>query len=503
MKTYVVGGAVRDAYVGLTPKDFDFVVVGATEEEMLQLGFTKVGASFPVFLHPESKHEYALARTERKIGPGYTGFAFDTAKTITLEQDLARRDFTINAMATANFSAISEDIIDPFNGRADMDEGLLRHVSADAFVEDPLRILRAGRFLARYKHMKPVEGLRTLCCQMVKDGALAELPGERIWKEISRGLMEPYPRKMFEFLLDVGALDAIAPELARLKGVPQVAAHHPEVDTFEHIMLCLEVAVKKGVNLQTRTAILLHDLGKGTTKPEILPQHIAHEQRGVALVEAVCERWRIPKKIRELAVLTCKEHTGVHQIFKANKSTVIAFIKRVDGIRQLDRYIDFLKACDCDARGRLGKEDDDYPQHRFLLEVRMAIEKVKEGDIFQANKGLELPKIKLRVQQAEIVAAFPVFEVYRANLLAEKRYPFYPPLCKRYRDLLNAEPKEDPDNPMHEGHLAWMLQELQLRRMEQTKKHRWLGYIQGIMVSKGLISVQEEREATREIFNGQ
>lgn len=494
---------MRDTFVGLKPKDIDYVVVGASEEEMLQLGFTRVGASFPVFLHPESKHEYALARTERKIGAGYTGFSFDTSKTITLEQDLARRDFTINAMAMESIDDHENDIIDPFNGRGDMIDGLLRHVSADAFVEDPLRILRAGRFLARYENMTAVEGLRTLCCRMVKDGALAELPGERIWREISRGLMEPYPRKMFEFLLDVGALEAIAPELARLSGVPQVASHHPEVDTFEHIMLCLEVAVKKGMSLQIRTAILLHDLGKGTTAPEILPQHIGHELRGVDLVEAVCERWRVPKKIRELAVLTCKEHTGVHQIFKMNKSTVIAFIKRCDGVRQQDRFTDFLKACDCDARGRLGKEDDPYHQYPYLLQVLMAISTVREGEIFKKNEGLGLDKIKLRVQQAEIAAAFPVFESYRAQQQAEKRYPFYPPLCKRYIALLNAEPKEDPENPMREGHLTWMLQELQLRRMEQTKKHRWLGYIQGIMVSKGLISVQEEREATREMFNGQ
>lgn len=502
LTVYLVGGAVRDFAMGNQPNDKDYVVVGATEEQMLDLGYVRVGKDFPVFLHPTTREEYALARTERKTGKGHTGFEFTTSN-ITLEEDLLRRDFTMNAMALSGSGTVADPykVIDPYGGQEDIHNNVLRQVNDDSFVEDPLRVLRAGRFLARYKDLEPHPQLVELCAEIVSVGMLQELTAERIWKEISRGVCEPFPRKMFDFLLEVGALGQIAPEIARLKGVPQVAVHHPEVDTFEHVMLCMEEAAKADLSLVGRMAVLLHDLGKGTTSPEVLPRHIAHEIRGVKLVENLAKRWKLPRAISDAGKLMSREHTQVHQIFKANKTTVLALIFRADGVRRRDHLVTLLQACKCDAKGRLGKSEEPYPQADYILEVRDAIARTDVGAIVRKYDGdVHCQKYKQSLIQAHLKSAAPVFEKYKQLMIDTKRYPFVPELCKRYIALLDAQPKEDSDNPMENSHLVWMLNQLQMVNYEHTKKHRWLGYVQGIMVAKGLINVNEERELTRPIF---
>ena len=318
-QTYCVGGAIRDELLGLPVKDRDFVVVGATPEHMTQAGFKPVGKDFPVFLHPQTHEEYALARTERKTAKGYKGFQVYAAPDVTLEQDLSRRDFTINAIAKAADGTLT----DPFDGQADMRAKVLRHVS-DAFVEDPVRILRAARFLARFTDFTLAPETLQLMQQMVADGEVDALVPERVWQELARGLMEARPSRMFETLRTCGALQRIFPELNALWGVPQPPQHHPEVDTGVHVMMVIDYAASRNFSLPVRFAALTHDLGKGATPKDVLPRHIGHEARSVDLLKGVCKRLRVPNDCKELAHIVAKFHGKLHQASKMRPDTLLA-----------------------------------------------------------------------------------------------------------------------------------------------------------------------------------
>lgn len=360
MKIYQVGGAVRDGLLGLPVKDRDWVVVGATPEEMIALGYKPVGRDFPVFLHPRTKEEYALARTERKVAPGYTGFIFNTTPDVTLEQDLKRRDLTINAMA------MDEDgtFIDPYNGKEDLQNRILRHVSP-AFVEDPLRVLRVARFAARLGFTIAGETM-DLMKQITASGELDALVAERVWQETERALTETQPVLFFSVLRDCGALARVFPELDGLYGVPQPEQYHPEIDSGVHTMMVLEQACRLSSDPTVRFAALVHDLGKGTTPEAEWPAHRNHEERGVELIERLCDRYRIPKKYRELAVIVARYHLDCHRVDEMRPGTIVDKLEALDAFRRPDRFELFLLACEADARGRKGREDNDYPQaHRF------------------------------------------------------------------------------------------------------------------------------------------
>ncbi len=361
MKTYMVGGAVRDALLGLPVHDHDWVAVGATPEEMVAAGYTPVGKDFPVFLHPQTKEEVALARTERKSGPGYRGFTVHADPGVTLEEDLMRRDLTINAMARDEDGSL----IDPYGGERDLRARVLRHVSP-AFAEDPVRILRLARFAARFADFTVAPETTALMREMVEAGEVDALVAERVWQELARGLMERTPSRMFEVLRRCGALRKLLPEVDRLWGVPQPEAHHPEVDTGVHLMLVLDMAARLDAPLTVRFACLGHDLGKGTTPADQLPRHIAHEARSVKLVEAVCERLRVPNDCRELAVVVAREHGNVHRSGELNAAAVMRLLDRCDAWRRPQRFRELLLACECDARGRTGLEDQPYPQRERL-----------------------------------------------------------------------------------------------------------------------------------------
>jgi tRNA nucleotidyltransferase (CCA-adding enzyme) len=347
MKTYQVGGSVRDKLLGLPSVDRDYVVVGATPEAMSAAGFMPVGKDFPVFLHPTTKEEYALARTERKSGRGYTGFTFHTSTEVTLEADLQRRDLTINAMAFDQ----SGNVIDPYGGQRDLAAKALRHVS-DAFAEDPLRVLRLARFAARFSDFHVAPETITLCKQLVNDGEIAELVAERAWQEISRGLMEAKPSRMFDVLRDCGALAVLSPELDRLWGVPQPEAWHPEIDTGIHIMQVIDYAANKAWPLATRYAALTHDLGKGETPPEIWPAHHAHEGRSVELVNALSVRWRVQRDVAELARAVAAEHGNLGKLKSMRPATVHDVIARCDALRRPERFVQILDACEADYSSR-------------------------------------------------------------------------------------------------------------------------------------------------------
>ena len=376
VKTYVVGGAVRDALLGLPVKDRDYVVVGATPDQMRAQGFLPVGRDFPVFLHPDTHEEYALARTERKTAPGYTGFSFHASPDVTLEQDLLRRDLTINAIA----QDIDGTLIDPVGGRADLEARVFRHVSA-AFAEDPVRILRVARFAARFTEFSVAEETLLLMRQMVASGEVDALVPERVWQELSRGLMEAKPSRMFILLRDAGALTRILPEIAALDGVPQPAQHHPEIDTLVHVMMVIDAAAQQSASLAIRFAALVHDLGKGTTSPEQWPRHIAHEARSVKLVETLCERLKIPGDVRDLAVMTAREHGNVGRAFEMRADTLVKMLERCDAFRKPARFMDLLVASECDSRGRTGFEDRPFPQRVFLQTVLTAAQSVDGGEI--------------------------------------------------------------------------------------------------------------------------
>jgi tRNA nucleotidyltransferase (CCA-adding enzyme) len=373
MKIYEVGGAVRDRLLGIPVTDIDRVVVGASAEQMLADGFRPVGSDFPVFLHPQTGEEYALARTERKSGRGYGGFVFHASPDVTLEQDLSRRDLTINAMAEDDQGRIT----DPYGGREDLQNRLLRHVSP-AFVEDPLRVLRVARFAARYAGLgfRVAEPTLQLMRQLSESGELQALTAERSWKEISRALMEAHPQVFIQVLRDCGALQQLLPELDVLFGVPQPPAHHPEIDTGVHTLSVLEQAALHGQPLAVRWACLLHDLGKGTTRPSEWPRHIAHEQRGVKLIKAVNERFKAPKDCQELALLVGEYHTHGHRALELRPSTLLELLQSFDVYRRPQRFEDFIMACEMDARGRLGLEDRAYPQADYLRGAAQAARSV-------------------------------------------------------------------------------------------------------------------------------
>lgn len=376
MKIYLVGGAVRDALLEYPVIERDWVVVGARPQELLQQGYQQVGKDFPVFLHPQTKDEYALARTERKQGHGYTGFAVDCDTTVTLEEDLLRRDLTINAIA----QDADGNLIDPYGGRADLEQRVLRHVS-DAFVEDPLRVLRTARFAARYAHLDFTVAPETLAlmADIAAQGELAHLPPERVWVELEKALGERNPQVFIQVLRDCGALAKLLPEVEALFGVPQTAAHHPEIDTGEHILMALQQAVALDADTEVRFAVLVHDLGKGATPQAEWPRHIRHEERGVKLVEQVCNRLRVPKRYSELARNVCAQHTLCHRALELRGKTVLKLLNATDALRRPERFENFLLACEADARGRLGLEQREYPQAQYLRQALEVAQSVNAG----------------------------------------------------------------------------------------------------------------------------
>ena len=402
MKIYSVGGAVRDALLGLPVKDRDYVVVGATPEQMLAQGFTPVGRDFPVFLHPVTHDEYALARTERKTAPGYQGFVFHAAGDVTLEQDLIRRDLTINAIAQDDAGAL----IDPFGGRADLADKVFRHVS-EAFAEDPVRILRTARFAARFTDFTVAPETNALMQRMVAAGEVDALVPERVWQELARGLMEARPSRMFAVLRDCGALQRLLPELDCLWGVPQPPRHHPEIDTGVHIMLVIDTAAAQHYSLPIRVAALLHDLGKGTSPPDQWPAHHGHEGRSVELVGAVADRLKLPGECRDLAIMVAREHGNIGRAFELRAATLVNLIERCDGLRKPQRFIDMLRAAECDHRGRTGFEQRPFPQAGFLEAALDAARAVNAGEI--AARYVDQPQ---RIAEAVRVARIAAVEKY-------------------------------------------------------------------------------------------
>ncbi len=396
LKIYCVGGAVRDQLLGLPVQDHDWVVVGGTPEDMAARGYQPVGKDFPVFLHPDTHEEYALARTERKTSRGYTGFAVYAAPDVTLEQDLSRRDFTINAIA----QAADGSLIDPYNGIADLRVGILRHVSP-AFSEDPVRILRAARFAARFGFTIAPDTL-ALMRDMVNNGEVDALVAERVWQELARGLMEKKPSRFFETLRSCGALARIIPEVDALFGVPQPPKHHPEIDCGIHTMLVIDDAALHDYELEVRFAALTHDLGKGNTPKDILPRHIGHELRSVELVKQLSQRLRVPGECRDLALLAARYHGDIHRAKELRAETIIKLFQSADAWRRPERFTQLLQACSSDARGRTGHENDAYPQEDYLLQLLAVARAVDAGEI--AKQCANSSAIAAAVQQARIRA---------------------------------------------------------------------------------------------------
>jgi tRNA nucleotidyltransferase (CCA-adding enzyme) len=411
MNVFVVGGAVRDALMGHNVSDRDWVVVGSTPEAMAAQGYLPVGKDFPVFLHPHSREEYALARTERKTARGYKGFAVQAAPDVTLEDDLGRRDLTINALAVpealahAPVSAWQDHLVDPYGGLRDLQARVLRHVTG-AFAEDPVRILRLARFAARFADFSVADETMALMRQMVQDGEVSHLVPERVWQELARGLMTGKPSRMFEVLRECGALQVLLPELDRLWGIPQRPEYHPEIDTGVHVMMVLDQCARLQAPLAVRWAALMHDLGKGSTPAEELPRHIGHEGRSVRLARQVAERLRIPGDCKALAEVVAREHGNIHRSEALNAAAVLRLLTRCDALRQPDRFALVLQACEADARGRLGRQDCDYPQAQRLARALGAARKVITADIAAtaAGEGLPGPQIGARIEAARVLA---------------------------------------------------------------------------------------------------
>ena len=451
MQIYMVGGAVRDALLGLPVQDHDWVVVGATPEQMVEAGFLPVGKDFPVFLHPVTKEEVALARTERKTAPGYHGFAFHAAPEVTLEDDLSRRDLTINSIAiqatntpargqngTSNDWKVDLEqlkgpsngqLIDPHGGQRDLQSKVLRHVSS-AFAEDPVRILRLARFAARFADFSVAPETMTLMRQMVASGEVDALVPERVWQEIAKGLMEQQPSRMFEVLRACGALARLLPELDKLWGVPQRVEYHPEIDTGVHVMLVLDMSAHLKGSLPVRFACLCHDLGKGTTPTDMLPRHIGHEDRSVRLLQEVSARLRVPTECRQLAEVVAREHGNIHRSADFGAAAVVRLLQRCDAFRKPQRFDEVLLACECDARGRLGFQDAAYPQRARLQRALQAAQTVSmqsiathliaeesintpgkgqfEGENRKTPQGKDIGELMLKARVAA-VAALPGF----------------------------------------------------------------------------------------------
>ena len=397
MQIFTVGGAVRDELLGLPVQDRDFVVVGASPEEMLARGFRPVGKDFPVFLHPRTHEEYALARTERKAGHGYKGFAIHAAPDVTLEEDLARRDLTINAIARAD----DGELIDPFHGVADIEAHVLRHVGP-AFVEDPVRVLRVARFAARFSEFTIAPETLDLMRRMVESGEVDHLVAERVWQELAKGLMEKTPSRMIRVLHDCGALARIIPALDRLFGVPQRADYHPEIDTGIHVMMALDRSAQEGFALPVRFSVLLHDLGKGLTEASDLPRHPGHEARSVKLVEEVCAYLKAPTECRDLALLVARYHGDIRRGPEMRTSTIVRLLERADAFRRPERFSQLLEACDCDFHGRLGWEDKPIPSPDLFLKALDAARSVDAGAIVRScgNKA-DIPE---RLHAARVAA---------------------------------------------------------------------------------------------------
>jgi tRNA nucleotidyltransferase (CCA-adding enzyme) len=401
MKTYLVGGAVRDALMGFAGADRDWVVVGGTPEALVALGYQPVGRDFPVFLHPDTHEEYALARTERKTARGYHGFSVHAAPDVTLEEDLARRDLTINAIAQDEHGQRT----DPYGGERDIAAKVLRHVT-DAFREDPVRILRLARFASRFPDFTVAPETMTLMREMVTEGEVDALVSERVWQELSRGLMGAKPSRMLQALRECGALQRLLPEVDKLYGVPQRAEYHPEIDTGIHLEMVLDASARMNAPLEVRFACLCHDLGKGTTPADVLPRHIGHEQRSEKLTRALCTRWRVPVECKELAELVAREHGNIHQSLGFGAEAVLRLLVRCDALRRPERFLLALQACKCDARGRLGKEDEAYAQGPRLALLLKAAQSVDSASISaQAlQDGLKGPAVGTRIDAARLAA---------------------------------------------------------------------------------------------------
>ena len=406
MKTYLVGGAVRDRLLGLTPGDRDFVVVGATPEMMEAAGFKTVGKDFPVFLHPQTGEEYALARTERKSGRGYRGFTVLADPSVTLEEDLARRDFTINAIAQQlddHGEPLADGLVDPFGGARDVEARVLRHVGP-AFVEDPLRVLRAARFMARLAPhgFSVAPETMALMREMVAGGELAELTPERVWQELRRALASAAPSAFLRTLHECGALAVVLPEVEALYGVPQRAEYHPEVDTGIHVELVCDMAAHLAPGDDViGFAALTHDLGKALTPEDVLPKHIGHERTGVAPLRALCARLKVPNEHREVAVAACREHLNVHRFAELRASTVFELIDRIGGFRRPERVAQVALVCEADKRGRTGLQDEPYPSRPALLAAHAAACAVRAADV---APGLSGPEVGEALRRARIRA---------------------------------------------------------------------------------------------------
>jgi tRNA nucleotidyltransferase (CCA-adding enzyme) len=405
MQIYMVGGAVRDRLLGRPVNDHDWVVVGATPEQMIAQGYLPVGRDFPVFLHPQTREEYALARTERKSGRGYRGFAVQTSPDVTLEEDLSRRDLTINAIASSVDGTGAEVIFDPYSGTNDLHNKVLRHVT-DAFHDDPVRILRVARFAARFTDFSVAPETMELMRSMVAHGEADHLVAERVWQELARGLMEEKPSRMFEVLRQCGALQVVLPEVDRLWGVPQRAEYHPEIDTGVHLMMVLDMAARLQAPLSVRFACLTHDLGKGTTPEDVLPRHIGHEQRSARLLKGLCERLRVPTDCRELADVVAREHGNIHRSGDLGAAALVRLLERCDAIRKPARLDDILLACECDARGRLHFEESPYPQRARINAALAAAQSVATSVIAAnaASKGVTGQKVGELIHTARVEA---------------------------------------------------------------------------------------------------
>lgn len=404
MEVYLVGGAVRDRLLGRVVTERDWVVVGARPEELERQGYLPVGREFPVFLHPETREEYALARLERKVAPGYRGFLTEFSPAVTLEEDLRRRDLTVNAMA----QNAAGEIIDPYGGRRDLDARVLRHVS-EAFVEDPVRVLRVARFAARYAALgfRVAEDTMALMRRMSESGELDALVPERVWQETERALRESRPEVFFETLRACGALAVIFPEIAALYGVPQPARWHPEIDTGVHVMLALRWAADAGLSTSARFAVLMHDLGKALTAPECWPSHHGHEEAGVPRIEALCARLKIPNAYEDLAVLTARFHAQVHRAEQLRAGTVLKLLEATDALRRPERFEQMLAACEADARGRAGLENQPYPQGGYLRRARAAAAAVALTSADREGLAGAAIGEKLRAKRLEAVQAVP------------------------------------------------------------------------------------------------
>lgn len=416
MQIYLVGGAVRDRLLGLPVRERDWVVVGATPAELEAQGYRRVGRSFPVYLHPVTHEEYALARTELKTGPGYHGFDVRSDPSVTLEEDLQRRDLTINAIAEDR----SGKLIDPVGGQVHLRERLLHHVS-DAFREDPVRILRVARFAARFHGLgfRIAEATRQLMREMVEAGEVDALVPERVWQETESALGEPRPDVYFEALHDCGALAVVFPEVAALFGVPQPEKWHPEIDTGKHILLALAESARLGHTREVRFAVLVHDLGKGITPKSALPRHLGHEERGVALVRQLCDRLAVPNRFRDLAIAVSRQHGNCHRALELKPATILALLESLDAFRNTSRVEPFLDACEADARGRTGLETRPYPQRDLLYTVWQAARSVDTAAV--ASQGLNGEALGAAIRQARLEACIAARTRFMADRAASEQ----------------------------------------------------------------------------------